>query len=201
MQRVAREFHRWVAAAPVSLALLGNQVFPADNPWNQKIASAPVAANSNAVMNSIITTFGDGRLHPDFGQDSYNNNDLFGIPYNVVHGNSVTATSVVIDAYADQSDVLPVPLPANPVLEGDLQNGPVVGLNNRGDSHLLVYDEDNNVAYEFYNATRAIRRIRMGSTCAAGVGLEFEYGCVSDGGVDVGGCGGVADFAGAGAAG
>ena len=40
------------------------------------------------------------------------------------------------------------------MLEGDNQNGPVVGLNNRGDSHLIVWDEDNNVAYEFYNASR-----------------------------------------------
>ena len=26
--------------------LLGQHLFPADNPWNQKITSAPVAANS-----------------------------------------------------------------------------------------------------------------------------------------------------------
>ncbi len=152
--RRVRAFFRFLSAAPVSLALLGNQVFPADNPWNQKITNAPVAANSNAVMNSIISTFGNGRLHPDFGQDTYGSDPLFGIPYNVVHGNSTAATSVVIGAYADQSDVQPVPLPANPVLEGDLQNGPVVGLNNRGDSHLLVYDEDKNIAYEFYNVSR-----------------------------------------------
>ena len=153
MHRV-RAFVRLLAAAPVSLALLGNSVFPADNPWNQKITNAPVAGDSNAVMNSIISTFGDGRLHPDFGQDTYGTNPLFGIPYNVVHGNSVAGTTVVIGAYADQSDVQAVPLPANPVLEGDLQNGPVVGLKNRGDSHLLVYDEDKNVAYEFYNVSR-----------------------------------------------
>ena len=40
------------------------------------------------------------------------------------------------------------------MLEGDNQNGPVVGLDNRGDSHLIVWDEDNNIAYEFYNASR-----------------------------------------------
>ena len=154
LMRRVRAFLRWLSVAPVSLALLGNQVFPADNPWNQEITNAPVAANSTAVMNSIISTFGNGRLHPDFGEDSYNTDPLFGIPYNVVHGNSIAATSIVIGAYADQSDVQPVPLPANPVLEGDLQNGPVVGLNNRGDSHLLVYDEDKNIEYEFYNVSR-----------------------------------------------
>src|SRR5262249_22551339 len=62
--------------------------------------------------------------------------------------------TVVIDSYAAESDVLSVPLPANPVLEGDYQNGPRTGVNNRGDSHLIVYDVDNNVAYEFYRASR-----------------------------------------------
>ena len=61
---------------------------------------------------------------------------------------------VVIDDYADESDLQDAPIPANAVLEGDNQNGPVVGLANRGDSHLIVYDEDNNIAYEFYNASR-----------------------------------------------
>src|SRR5262249_11396999 len=38
--------------------------------------------------------------------------------------------------------------------EGDFQNGPQAGVNKRGDSHLLVFDVDNNVAYEFYLASR-----------------------------------------------
>src|SRR5262245_12627945 len=65
-------------------ALLGNQLFPADSPWNQKITNAPVAANSAAVINNILSNFGNGRLHPDFGQDYQNGTDLYGIPYNVV---------------------------------------------------------------------------------------------------------------------
>ena len=70
-------------------SLLGQQLFPADNPWNQKIAAAPVAANSAAIINNIISHYGDGRLHPDFGQDyADGSNPLYGIPYNVVHGNS-----------------------------------------------------------------------------------------------------------------
>src|SRR5947209_7264005 len=75
--------------------LLGNQVFPADNPWNQKIAAAPVASNSTAILNNIISHSSDGRLHPDFGQDDHTSADLFGIPYNVVHGNSTPQTTVV----------------------------------------------------------------------------------------------------------
>src|SRR5436305_14824394 len=83
--------------------LLGQQLFPADNPWNQQITSAPVAATSAGIMNSIVTTYGNGRLHPDFGQDYQNSNDLYGIPYNVVHGNSVAKVNVVIDAYPGES--------------------------------------------------------------------------------------------------
>src|ERR1700687_1986164 len=69
--------------------LLGQHLFPADNPWNQQITNAPVAANSAAILSNIITHQGsDGRLHPDFGQDYHTSADLYGIPYNVVHGNS-----------------------------------------------------------------------------------------------------------------
>jgi hypothetical protein len=131
--------------------LLGNSLFPADNPWNQKIANAPVAPQSATIMNSILGKYGNGRLHPDFGQDTNSDNPLYGIPYTVVHGNTQAKVNVVIDAYPDESDIQPVPIPSNPVLEGDNQNGP---LGNRGDSHLLVYDQDNNFLYELYATTR-----------------------------------------------
>jgi len=148
----------WFLAMPIPVArgsLLGSNLFPADNPWNQNISQAPVATNSAAIMNSIIAKYGNGRFHPDFGQDyQLASNPLYGIPYNVVHGNSTAKIQVVIDAYPDESDLQNAPIPANAVIEGDTQNGPTVGVNNRGDSHLLVWDEDNNVAYEFYRASR-----------------------------------------------
>jgi hypothetical protein len=134
--------------------LLGNQLFPSDNPWNQKITSAPVAANSAAVMNFLTSRYGDGLLHPDFSQDAHTHDPLYGIPYNVVHGNSTARINVVIDSYAGESDLQPAPVPANAVLEGDFRDGPMPGLANRGDSHLIVYDVDNNVAYEFFAASR-----------------------------------------------
>jgi hypothetical protein len=145
-------------AIPIATArgtLLGTNLFPADNPWNQNISQAPVATNSAAIMSSIIATYGNGRFHPDFGQDYQTaSTDLYGIPYNVVHGNSTAKIQVVIDAYSDESDLQNAPIPANAVIEGDTQNGPTVGVDNRGDSHLLVWDEDNNVAYEFGRASR-----------------------------------------------
>src|SRR5207248_1000684 len=102
-------------------ALLGNQLFPADNPWNQVITTAPAAVNSAAVMSNLTTLYGNGRLHPDFGQDTQTAADLYGIPYNVVHGNTQPFVPVVIDAYASQSDVQNAPIPLNGVIEGDYQ--------------------------------------------------------------------------------
>ena len=140
----------------VLMSLLGQQLFPSDNPWNQKIASAPVAPNSAAIMNNIISLNGsDGLLHPEFdNQNTSSSSTLYGIPYNVVHGNTQPKVQVVIGSYASNSDIQPAPIPANAVIEGDKQNGPTVGLGNRGDSHLIVYDVDNNVDYEFYHASR-----------------------------------------------
>jgi hypothetical protein len=135
--------------------LLGNQLFPTDNPWNQRITGAPAAANSTAIINAIISEEGgNDPLHPDFSQDAHTHDPLYGIPYNVVHGNSTPKTNVVIDSYAGESDIQPVPLPANVVLEGDFRDGPMFGKDNRGDSHLIVYDVDNNVDYEFFAASR-----------------------------------------------
>jgi hypothetical protein len=105
-------------------------------------------------MNNIISLYGDNRFHPDFGQDYHDASDLYGIPINVVHGNTAAKATFVIDAYPDESDLIPAPIPPHPVIEGDLQNGPKVGVDNRGDSHLLIWDEDNNIAYEFYRASR-----------------------------------------------
>ncbi len=138
--------------------LLGQQLFPSDNSWNQNIASAPVAGNSAAIISHIGTSI---KIHPDWGDDSSSNtNDpLYGIPFNVVHGNSVQKVNVIIGVYASDSDIEPVPIPANAVIEGDYQNGPNPkgpGYNSgqRGDSHLIIWDEDNNIAYELYEASR-----------------------------------------------
>jgi hypothetical protein len=136
------------------LTLLGQQLFPPDYAWNQNISAAPVASTSAAIMSNIISHYGNGHFHPDFGQDTHSSNPLYGIPFNIVHGNTQTKVHVVIGAYASESDIQDAPITVNAVLEGDNQNGAVSGLANRGDSHLIVWDEDNNIAYEFYHASR-----------------------------------------------
>jgi autotransporter passenger strand-loop-strand repeat protein len=141
--------------------LLGQQLFPSDNPWNQNIANAPVAANSAAIIAHIGTST---RLTPNWGADnSASSNPLYGMPINIVHGNSTATVNVLIDNYPGESDVTPVPIPQNAVLEGDFQNRPNPNgagygengtLHQRGDSHLIVWDEDHNIAYELYGVSR-----------------------------------------------
>ncbi|HEY1788987.1 MAG TPA: IPT/TIG domain-containing protein [Verrucomicrobiae bacterium] len=141
-------------------SLLGQQLYPPDYPWNQNISNAPVATNSAAIIAHIGGTV---RIHPDWGSDSpaNGNSPLYGIPYNVVHGNSTAKINVIIDNYPGESDIQAVPIPTNAVIEGDYQDGPNpygagYSTNNlqRGDSHLIVWDEDNNIGYELYGTTR-----------------------------------------------
>jgi hypothetical protein len=149
------------AVTPIASAyasLLGQQLYPANYPWNQNISQAPVATNSAAFITRIGSTV---KIHPDWGDDNPSNGDspLYGIPYNVVHGNSAAKINVIIDNYPGESDIVAVAIPTNAVIEGDYQNGPNLnggGYNNgqRGDSHLIVWDEDNNVGYEMFGTTR-----------------------------------------------
>jgi hypothetical protein len=54
-------------------------VFPADNPWNQRVDKLPVAKNSSA----LIAQIGAGDpVHPDFG--TVYNGAPNGIPYAIV---------------------------------------------------------------------------------------------------------------------
>jgi hypothetical protein len=122
-------------------SLMGNPLFPADNPWNQKITNAPVAANSDTLVASIGLT---NHFHPDFGTTYAG--ALNGIPFNVVPGTQ-PKVPVTIDAYPAESDLQPIPIPSTAVIEGD----PLPSGQNTGDRHLLVYDKDNNILYETFN--------------------------------------------------
>ena len=103
--------------------------FPADNAWNRDISGAPVDANSANLIASIGLSTG---LHPDFGVP-------FGIPYVVVAG-SQTRVTIRFNAYGDESDPGPYPIPRNAQIEGG------------GDRHVLVIDRDNNKLYELFGA-------------------------------------------------
>src|SRR5205085_2090102 len=102
-------FHPEVLEHRVLPTLLGQQIFPSDNAFNQNISHAPVAANSAAIIAHIGAAT---RVHPDWGADDPDNgaDPLYGIPYNVVHGNGTTKVNVVIDNYPGESDLQPVPI-------------------------------------------------------------------------------------------
>src|SRR5262249_756183 len=91
-------------------SLMGNQLFPPDNPWNQKTASAPVAANSATLVNSIGA---NNPFHPDFG--TIYNGAYIGIPINIVP-DTQPKLQVIVDDWPDESDLIPVPIPAGALL-------------------------------------------------------------------------------------
>jgi hypothetical protein len=115
----------------------GKEIFPANNPWNQRIDTAPVDPNSN----SVIARFSGAGIHPDFGANW--DGGPFGIPYAVVSGaqNKVSISPIT---YADESDPGPYPIPVNAPIEGGSQS--------TGDRHVIVLDRDNRILYELFNA-------------------------------------------------
>ena len=118
-------------------SLQGKVIFPANNPWNQKVDTAPVDPNSSAV----ISRFSSAAVHPDFGANW--DGGPFGIPYVVVAGTQPKVNIGPI-SYADESDPGPYPIPADAPVEGGSQS--------TGDRHVIALDRDNWVLYELYNA-------------------------------------------------
>jgi hypothetical protein len=111
-------------------------VFPASNPWNQRVDSLPVAADSQQMIASIGLSTG---LHPDFGSGLWEGAPI-GIPITVV--GKGTPRSRVQFQYADESDKGPYPIPRNVQIEG--------GRSSDGDRHALIVDKSTCKLYELY---------------------------------------------------
>jgi hypothetical protein len=123
------------AASPPTLA--GCALFPANNPWNQRVDTLPVASNSAAIVNSIGANTG---LHPDFGSGNWDGGPI-GIPYNVV-----TATQKKVRVqfdYADESDAGPYPIPDKVKIEAG------------SDRHALIVDRSTCTLYELFALRKA----------------------------------------------
>ncbi len=134
-------------------AFFGNQLFPDDSAWNQKITDAPIAANSSAIIARIVARTGSRGIKPDFG-NPVTDGELYGIPVTVVDASTPkVAVFIPPEGYANESDNVLVPIPIGTVIEGDGATGPNPS-SARGDSHLLIYDKTANALYELYNATR-----------------------------------------------
>jgi hypothetical protein len=120
-------------------SLNGFLPFPADNLWNQNIASQPVDSNSSGYMSLI----GSAPIHPDFGSGEYNGSSI-GIPYVVVNASQAPVT-INFTAYGDESDPGPAPVPASAPIEGYPNPG-------NGDRHVLVLDNSSCFLYEMDNS-------------------------------------------------
>jgi hypothetical protein len=111
---------------------------PANNVWNVRVDTLPVATNSASYVSAIGPT---RTLHPDFGAGTWNGGPI-GIPFVTVSGNQ-PGVQVTFD-YADESDPGPYPIPVNAPIEGGAQS--------QGDRHVLVVDTANCKLYELFYA-------------------------------------------------
>jgi hypothetical protein len=128
-------------ATGAGASLNGFRPFPASNAWNQDISAAAVDPNSDSYINFIGTTV---PLHPDFGSGEYQGSSI-GIPYSVVDS-SQAPVNILFNAYGDESDPGPMPIPANANIEGYPNPG-------TGDRHVLVLDNNNCWLYELYGSS------------------------------------------------
>ncbi len=113
-------------------------VFPANNPWNQRVDTLPVARNSARLIASIGL---DAPVHPDFGSGLYDGEPI-GIPYAIV--SSRTKRVPVSFQYAGESDGHRYPLPPHVPIEG--------GYGSSGDRHVIVVNRDTCTDYELFAA-------------------------------------------------
>jgi hypothetical protein len=130
-------------------------VFPADNPWNQRVDGLPVAADSARLIASIGL---HDPVHPDFGTvwDGAPN----GIPFLVVSNR--TRRVPVHFQYAAESDHDRYPLPRGVPIEG--------GRRSSGDRHVIVINRDTCTDYELFAAYPHHR----GAYWTAGSGAIFN---------------------------
>ena len=123
----------------------GCSVLPADNVWNERVDTLPVASSSTTYIGSIGAS---STFHMDFG--SYAG---YGIPYQVVAAG--TAGRTVTFDYADESDPGPYPIPASPLIEGG------------SDHHILIVDGACRL-YELWDARQS------GGSWLAGSGATWD---------------------------
>src|SRR5438105_8466909 len=109
--------------------------FPQSNPWNRRVDSLPVAANSTTLIRSIALDTG---LHADFGSGSWDGGPI-GIPFDVV--THKTPRARVSFEYADESDHVGYPIPKRVHIEYGT------------DHHALLVDRDSCRLYELGGLT------------------------------------------------
>jgi hypothetical protein len=112
-------------------------VFPANNPWNQRVDKLPVSADSARLISSIGL---DASVHADFGSGKWDGGPI-GIPFDVV--SRKTHRSRVSFEYASESDRVRYPIPSHVHIEG--------GSHATGDRHAILVDKSVCRLYELYD--------------------------------------------------
>ena len=120
-------------------------IFPANNPWNERVDKLPVAANSAQMIASIGVDTG---LHPDFGSGLYDGGRI-GIPFDVV-SKSTPRSHVTFD-YSDESDHVAYPIPTT------------VHIESGSDHHALLVDKSACRLYELFALQRTSSGWHAGS--------------------------------------
>ena len=140
------------ATAPVPATVAGCPSFPASNPWNRRVDTLPVARDSATLIASIGL---DRGLHADFGSGLWEGMPI-GIPVTVV--SRATPRAKVTFDYADESDRVAYPIPANVRIEGG------------SDRHAILVDRDACRLYELY----ALSRTGRGWTAGSGASWDLR---------------------------
>jgi hypothetical protein len=127
-------------------------VFPANNPWNQRVDKLPVAANSAQLIASIGL---DSPVHADFGSGKWDGGPI-GIPFDVV--SNKTRLSHVSFEYADESNRVRYPIPPHVQIEG--------GTHATGDRHAILVNRSTCRLYELYDLQHTSHGWTAGSGAA-----------------------------------
>jgi len=106
--------------------IAGCQVLPANDVWNTPVDNLPVAANSDAYVQTLGAT---DPLHPDYGKTG-------GYQIALVPGNQAKVNV----NFSYDGDPGPYPIPPNPPIEPG-----------NGDRHLFLLDTTNCIDYELFN--------------------------------------------------
>ncbi len=132
----------------------GCPIFPEDNAWNTDISGHPLHADSDRIIAAIQANGGDF-LHPDFGETQ-----TYGIPYVVVPADQ-PRVPITYDAYGDESDPGPFPIPLDAPVEG------VPGATS-GDRHVIALQQGTCELFELYVGRRS------GDGWVAASGARFD---------------------------
>ena len=138
------------AAASAAPTVAGCPVFPASNPWNQRVDKRKVDVHS---ARTIRAQAAGSDLHLDFGSTEQE----YGIPFSIVDATpTLLPLSFGVDGedYADESDRGPVPIPANARIEGGnaANRDP-----DEGDRHVITITRGTCTLTELYHAQRVRR--------------------------------------------